>query len=262
MRCNACSEIATQQQQQHQWEWGWDPNAYYDAWFNQQTWGQHGEETARGATSGSADGSTEQQPTAGPSPKLYAMHATFLQDDNETNEPSPDSILSMLTLIVTAACFTCRLWLAIMLHITHTISRAIAVTVTICPWTNSRPPSVCRMTLHYGTTLFSYRKPRHSTPATETGDENSPPSSQNCMHCNTNQQAMLNMVTTETIQRMFPDQEPTRKTPLNVTPAAHSNSHVPDVKPEAADEMLCVADSGANRHFIPETRHKQYMFRV
>eukprot|EP00961_Rhodomonas_salina_P001868 25774-Rhodomonas_salina.1 len=228
---------AAQQQQQNQWDWGWDPNAYYNSWFDQQTWNQYGEETSGGAATGSTDGSTTQQTTAGPTPKPYAMHANFNPDDNETNEPPPDSILSLLMLIVTAARFTSKLWLAIMLCIAYTISRAVAA--AICPWTNSRTPNVCRMTLRDGTTLFSYRNPRQRNPVTETGDENDPPSSQNCTHCDANQQAMLNTVTSETIRRMFSDSEPTRKTQLNVTPAAHSNTHASDVKPEGADEMLC-----------------------
>eukprot|EP00961_Rhodomonas_salina_P188804 2547926-Rhodomonas_salina.1 len=104
----------------------------------------------------------------------------------------------MLMLFVNAVCFTSRFWFDIMLRIVYTCSKIAA---KLCPWQNSRALRTCSMRLRTGTTLYSYtnpRSPRDNT--TEPEDENNPPSTPNddTCHC---QQAMLNSVTSETIQR-------------------------------------------------------------
>ena len=76
--------------------------------------------------------------------------------------------------------------------------------------------------------------------------------------------SMLNTITTEALDRMFGSAAGSaRKTPLAAgAPKAYANKVDSDIPAEKANEILMVADSGANRHFIPESRHTDYMFRV
>eukprot|EP00961_Rhodomonas_salina_P121983 1642585-Rhodomonas_salina.1 len=262
-------------EQQQQYDWSWDLNAYYDAWFDQ-NWNDPstngGGQTAKGGPAASSE-----IPTPTSEFKQAAMHATTRLFDYVTREldatqtPKDNNseietidettqalVFSMLMLFVNAVCFTSQFWFDIMLRIVYTCAKIAA---NLCPWQNSRALCMCSMRLRTGTTLYSYTNPRSPcNNTTEPEDENDPPSTPNddMCHC---QQAMLNSVTSETIQRMFAASDKDRKTSLNVAPTALANHIVSDVPPKKDDEMLCVADSGANRHFIPEARYKQYMFR-
>eukprot|EP00961_Rhodomonas_salina_P204186 2755289-Rhodomonas_salina.1 len=69
--------------------------------------------------------------------------------------------------------------------------------------------------------------------------------------------AMLNHVMGATISRILGVRDERGKSNLNarVQPQAYTSS----LNPEKPNEMLMVADSGANKHFIPDKRSGQFM---
>eukprot|EP00961_Rhodomonas_salina_P166264 2240576-Rhodomonas_salina.1 len=62
---------------------------------------------------------------------------------------------------------------------------------------------------------------------------------------------MLNSISNDQMMKHF-GEETERKTQLY----SHANQITSDIAPEKPNELLLVADSGANRHFIPEERHQ------
>eukprot|EP00961_Rhodomonas_salina_P182768 2467553-Rhodomonas_salina.1 len=209
-------------EQQQQYDWSWDPNAYYDAWFDQ-TWndpsanGEGQPAEGRPATSSETPKQTSEfQPAA--------MHVTTkLVDDVTRYLDATQTTKDQNSEIETIDETTQALVFAMLMLLVNANSRALRM---------------CSMRLRTGTTIYSYtnpRSPRDNT--TEPEDENDPPSTpnDNTCHC---QQAMLNSVTSETIQRMFAASDKDRKTSLSVAPTAHANRIVSDVPPEKDDEML------------------------
>eukprot|EP00961_Rhodomonas_salina_P008759 118978-Rhodomonas_salina.1 len=73
--------------------------------------------------------------------------------------------------------------------------------------------------------------------------------------------AMLNSVAVNAILNMFLCGL-TRKSQLNTNLDAHSNNIASDLPPQKHNELMMVGDSGANCHFIPTERLKDFMYQV
>ncbi len=169
--------------------------------------------------------------TLTPNPgRMYSMHASVHTDDAllEVLDFNPFAYLLMLW---TRAMFP----IAILLWSwTTTTAKALSQLAALAnPIRRSTQPKFISTNLVNGSRLLTLTSPPKS---------------------------FFNSLMMESLARLL-DAGKQRKSGLSPADHAYANNLQTDLRKEAPDEMLAIADSGANRHFIPDSRRKQFLFR-
>lgn len=170
-------------------------------------------------------------PTPTPPNVQRDAHAALNSVLEQTNANTLSMLFSLILLWVNAICFTGHIWYHVAMRTMYTITTILAFA---CPvQINPKKPDKFEAKLSNGTMLYSLCNP-------------------------ISPRAMLNSITSESLANMFGRKRKSGLAANDPQPQAHSSRAIPNVPPEKENEMLMVADSGAN----PEQRREKFMFRV